>query len=60
MHTGLHGSRVTSKKLQNSKPKKANGKKRTARRSALFKSASWYANAALSIGASAKGETSAY
>jgi hypothetical protein len=61
---GVRVGRVTSKKLkhkpQNVKAKKANGYKRTARRSTLFKSASWYANAALSIGVSAKAETSAH
>jgi len=58
---GVRVNRVTSKKLkqrpQSAKSKKANGYRRTARRSSLFKSASWYANAALSIGVSAKAET---
>jgi hypothetical protein len=47
-------SRITSKdfkqKLKNLKSKK----RKTARRSAVFKSASWYANAAMSVGVSAK------
>jgi hypothetical protein len=55
---GVRVGRVASKKLkqtpQNVKSKKAK------RRSTLFKSASWYANAALSIGASAKAETSVH
>ena len=58
MRTGVRIGKVTSKKLeqksQDSKSGKVNGYKRTARRSAFFKSASWYANAALSIGVSAK------
>ena len=58
---GVRVGRVTSKKLkqkpQTAKSKKANRYKRTARRSTFFKSASWYANAALSIGVSAKAET---
>jgi hypothetical protein len=51
--------RVASKKLKQ-KSKKANGgKRKAARHSAGFKSDSWYANAALSIGVSAKSVTSA-
>jgi hypothetical protein len=51
--------RVTSKELRQ-KLKKFKSKKRTARRSIILKSASWYANAALSIGISAKAETSTH
>jgi hypothetical protein len=55
---GVRVGRVALKKLkqrpQNAKSRKAK------RRSTLFKSASWYSNAALSIGISAKAETSAH
>jgi hypothetical protein len=50
----VQASRIASKdskqKRKNQKPKK----RTTARRSAVFKSASWYGNAAMSIGVSAK------
>jgi hypothetical protein len=54
--------RVTSKKLKQkpriSKSKKANGvARKTARRSAGFKSDSWYASAALSISVRASADT---
>jgi hypothetical protein len=60
VRAGVRVGRVTSKKLEqkprNSKSKKANGvRRKTARRSAGFKSDSWYASAALSIGVSARG-----
>jgi hypothetical protein len=46
---------IASKELKQ-KPKNVKSKKRPARRAIILKSASWYANAALSIGISAKAE----
>lgn len=51
---GRNKSKKPAEKSRNSKSSKANGYKRTAKRSAFFKSANWYANAALAIGVSAK------
>ena len=48
-------SREFKQKLKNGK-----SKKRPARRAIILKSASWYANAALSIGISAKAEPSTH
>ena len=48
-------SRELKQKLKNVKPGK-----RPARRAIILKSASWYANAALSIGISAKAEPSTH
>jgi hypothetical protein len=45
-----------NRKLKGSKSKKP----KVARRTTNFKSESWYANAVLSIGAGAKGETSTH
>jgi hypothetical protein len=52
-------SPITSKdlKLRLKKPK---SKRRTASRSAMFKSESWYATAVLSIGVSEKAKTNAH
>jgi hypothetical protein len=55
----VEAGRITSKELKQ-KPKSFRSKKRTARRSAILKSASWYASAALSIGVSKKSETSTH
>jgi hypothetical protein len=49
--------RITSKELKR-KLRNSKSHKRVANRSTVFKSASWYANAARSIGVSAKNETS--
>jgi hypothetical protein len=46
---------IASKELKQ-KLKNVKSKKRPARRAIILKSASWYANAALSIGISAKAE----
>ena len=51
--------RVSSKEPKQ-KLNKLRSKKPTARRSIILKSASWYANAALSIGASVKANPSTY
>jgi len=48
-------SKDFKQKLKNGK-----SKKRPARRAIILKSASWYANAALSIGISAKAENSTH
>jgi len=64
VRTGVRVGRAISKTLkqksQNAKSKKAISYKGAARRSAFFKSANWYASAALSIGASVKAETSVH
>jgi hypothetical protein len=52
--SGSIASKEFKQKLKNVKSK---SKKRPARRAIILKSASWYANAALSIGISAKAES---
>jgi hypothetical protein len=47
---------MASKELKQ-KPNNVKSRKRRARRATILKSASWYANAALSIGISAKAES---
>jgi hypothetical protein len=59
VRTRVKVGRITSKELKQ-KLKNFKSKKRPARRSIVLKSASWYANAALSIGVSAKAETSTH
>jgi hypothetical protein len=50
---------IASKELKQ-KSKNGKAKKRPARRAIVLKSASWYANAALSIGIRAKAESSTH
>jgi hypothetical protein len=50
---------IASKEFKQ-KLKSGKSKKRPARRAIILKSASWYANAALSIGISAKAESSTH
>ena len=59
MRTRVQVGRITSNGIKQ-KLKNVKSKKGPARRSVILKSASWYANAALSIGVSAKGETSTH
>jgi hypothetical protein len=46
--------RITSEDVKQKLKKLKSKKRKTSRRSAVFKSASWYANAAMSIGVNAK------
>jgi hypothetical protein len=59
VRTKVRVSAITSKELKRTL-KKSGSKRRTASRAAVFKSDSWYANAALSIGVSAKAQTNAH
>ena len=59
MRTKVRVSSIRSKELKRTL-KKSGFKRRTASRAAVFKSASWYANAALSIGVSTKAQTNAH
>ena len=57
MRTRVQAGQIASNGLKR-KLKSDKSKKRSARRSVKLKSASWYANAALLFGVSAKSETS--
>ena len=56
MRTRAPAGGIASKEFKQ-KLKNGKSKKRPARRAIVLKSASWYANAALSIGISAKAES---
>ena len=59
MRTRAPAGGIAAKEFKQ-KLKNGKSKKRPARRAIVLKSASWYANAALSIGISAKAESSTH